>query len=99
MEPFARDCGYDGPPFRWDEERRFQLRAELDAAFFHLYGVGRDDAEYILNTFPIVENRDIAKHGEPRTRRLVLECYDALANAAATGQSYLSPLGPPRRAE
>ncbi len=37
LEPFARDCGYAGPPFRWDEERRFLLRAELDAAFFHLY--------------------------------------------------------------
>ncbi|MCB2156071.1 hypothetical protein KQI84_14430 [bacterium] len=37
LEPFARDCGYDGPPFIWDEERRFQIRAELDAAFFHLY--------------------------------------------------------------
>ena len=33
----ARDCGNDGPPFRWDEERRFLLRCELDAAFFHLY--------------------------------------------------------------
>ena len=37
LAPFARDCGYDGPPFTWDEERRFQLRCELDAAFFHLY--------------------------------------------------------------
>jgi len=37
LAPFARDCGYDGPPFQWDEERRFQLRCELDAAFFHLY--------------------------------------------------------------
>jgi hypothetical protein len=37
LAPFARDCGYDGPPFKWDEERRFQLRCELDAAFFHLY--------------------------------------------------------------
>jgi hypothetical protein len=37
LEPFAKDCGYEGPPFVWDEERRFQLRAELDAAFFHLY--------------------------------------------------------------
>lgn len=34
---FAEDMGYDGEPFVWDEERRFQLRAELDAAFFHLY--------------------------------------------------------------
>lgn len=37
LQPFAQDCGWDGPPFRWDEERRFLLRAELDAAFFHLY--------------------------------------------------------------
>jgi hypothetical protein len=39
---FAKDCGYDGPPFRWDQERRFLLRCELDAAFFHLY-LGRPD--------------------------------------------------------
>jgi hypothetical protein len=43
LEAFAKDCGYDGPPFRWDEERRFLLRCELDAAYFHLYGIARDD--------------------------------------------------------
>jgi hypothetical protein len=37
LEPFAQDCGWSGPPFCWDEERRFLLRCELDAAFFHLY--------------------------------------------------------------
>ena len=37
LEPFAQDCDWPGPPFRWDEERRFLLRCELDAAFFHLY--------------------------------------------------------------
>jgi hypothetical protein len=42
LEPFARDCGYTGPPFGWDEQRRFQLRRELDAAFFRLY-LGSDD--------------------------------------------------------
>ena len=25
--------------------------ADLDAAFFHLYGIERDDVEYILSTF------------------------------------------------
>ena len=41
LKPFAEDCGYDGEPFRWDEERRFQLRCELDAAYFHLhFGTG-----------------------------------------------------------
>ena len=36
-KPFAEDLGYDGPPFAWDEDRRFTLRCELDALFFHLY--------------------------------------------------------------
>lgn len=37
LQPFAQDVGYDGPPFVWDEARHEKLRAELDAAFFHLY--------------------------------------------------------------
>ena len=37
LEAYASDCGWPGPPFRWDEDRRFLLRCELDAAFFHLY--------------------------------------------------------------
>jgi hypothetical protein len=43
LRPFSRDCGYDGSPFRWDSERRFLLRAELDAAFFHLYLGGEQE--------------------------------------------------------
>jgi hypothetical protein len=37
LAPLAQECGYAGPPFAWDEARRFELRCELDAAFFHLY--------------------------------------------------------------
>ena len=29
-------------PFPWDEDRRFLIRCELDAAFFHLYGLTRE---------------------------------------------------------
>jgi hypothetical protein len=43
VAPMAYDCGYDGPPFRWDEARRFQIRAELDAAYLHAY-LGSSDA-------------------------------------------------------
>jgi hypothetical protein len=98
LQPFARDVGDEGPPYLWDPGRRSVLRAELDAAFFHLYGISRDDADYILETFPIVKKHDEKAHGEFRTKRVVLERYDALAAAAARGQPYISPLGPPRRA-
>jgi len=37
LQTFGADCGYDGPPFQWDEERRHIIRCELDAAFFHIY--------------------------------------------------------------
>jgi hypothetical protein len=95
LEPFAKDCGYDGPPFRWDKERRFLLRCELDAAFFHLYGIGKDDVAYIMDTFPIVRRKDEELYGAYRTRDTILEIYDALAEAVRTGQPYQTRLNPP----
>jgi hypothetical protein len=95
LEPFAKDCGYDGPPFRWDEERRFLLRCELDAAYFHLYSIARDDVDYIMETFPIVKRKDEQKYGEYRTKRIILEIYDAMAEAMRTGKPYRTLLDPP----
>ena len=94
LEAFAQDCGWSGPPFRWDEERRFQLRCELDAAFFHLYGLNRDDTAYILDTFPIVRRKDEEKFGTYRTKDRTLEIYDALAEAQRTSRAYVSQLNP-----
>jgi hypothetical protein len=95
LTPFARDLGDDGPPFRWDEGRRFLLRDELDAAFFHLYGIDRDDVDYIMETFPIVRRKDIAAHGTYRTKDKILEIYDAMTKAKTTGTAYQTELIPP----
>src|SRR5690606_12672158 len=62
MAPFARDLGDTGAPFRWDEDRRAVIRAELDARFFHLYGIDRDDTAYILDTFNVTRDNDIKTH-------------------------------------
>ena len=78
MAPFARDLGHDGPPFPWDEEERRHLRARLDALYFHLYGLTREDAGYVLDTFPIVRREDEAAFGRYRTRELVLAYMNAL---------------------
>ena len=79
MAPFARDLGHDGPPFPWDEEERRHLRARLDALYFHLYGLTREDAAYVLDTFPIVRREDEAALGRYRTRELILAYMNALA--------------------
>ena len=79
MAPFAHDLGYDGPPFPWDEEERRHLRARLDALYFHLYGLSRDDASYVLDTFPIVRREDEKAFGSYRTRDMILAYMNALA--------------------
>lgn len=58
---------------------------------FHLYGIGRDDADYILDTFPILRRRDEQRFDEYCTKRLILERYDAMAD----GAEYQTPLDPP----
>ena len=90
LAPWASDLGYRGPPFRWDPERRAQLRAELDAYYARLYGLTRDELRYILDpadvygpdypseTFRVLKNREMKEYGEYRTRRLVLEAWDRL---------------------
>jgi hypothetical protein len=86
LQPFARDLGYDGPPFPWDPDRRFEHRCELDAAFFHLYGLAVTDVEYILDTFPVVRNNDQATYGEYRTKRAVLSQYERLVSPGSATQ-------------
>jgi hypothetical protein len=95
MVPFAKDCGWLGPPFRWRDERRFLIRCELDAAYFHLYGIERDDVDYIMETFHIVKRKDIDKDGEYRTKRVILQIYDEMAEAMRTRVPYKTHLDPP----
>ncbi|MGW0435514.1 Eco57I restriction-modification methylase domain-containing protein [Micromonospora sp. NPDC003197] len=102
LAPFATSAGDSGSPFRWEEERRQVIRAELDALFFHLYGISRDDVDYIMETFPIVKRKDEAKYGTYRTKDLVLAEYDRMAaaevsltNPLVDGENYTSTLNPP----
>ncbi len=96
MAPFASDLGYNSPPFRWDEERRALIRAELDALMFHLYGLSRGETDYIMDTFPIVRRKDEEAHGDYRTKRLILDRYDAMTAAFETTHGTLAgtPNGP-----
>lgn len=114
------------PPFRWDDDRRFLLRCELDAAFFRLYlpadangewcheneestedivrlkanfATPRDAASYIMDSFSIVRRRDEEKYdSDYRTKRVILEIYDALADACRTGHPYQTCLNRKRSA-
>jgi hypothetical protein len=67
---------YGGRLNKWDEAERAQLMAELDAAYFLLYGINREDAAYILSTFkgihdptPLFPNSPHQSRAHPRLLR------------------------------
>ncbi|HTU88561.1 MAG TPA: DNA methyltransferase [Gemmataceae bacterium] len=80
MKPFAAAADFDPPVHRWDAEERTELLAELDAAFFVLYGIGRADVEYILGTFAGLRSQESALPGFRSTTVRILEAYDRLCN-------------------
>ncbi len=79
LAQFARDLGHQGQPFTWNRQERRQLRARLDALYFHLYGLSEDDAAYVLGQFPVLERNENREHRRYLTKELVLGHYRALA--------------------
>ena len=51
------------------------------SAYFHQYGIERDDVDYIMETFPIVKRKDGKQYGAYRTKRVILEMYDEMRRA------------------
>ena len=51
--------------------------------------------DYIMDTFPIVKRKDEQKYGDYRTKRVILEIYDKMAEAMRTGIPYKTILDPP----
>ncbi|MFF8945716.1 Eco57I restriction-modification methylase domain-containing protein [Streptomyces sp. NPDC014864] len=96
LAPFAKDLGFQGRPFRWNRDRRAAVRAELDALFFHFYGVSRRDVSYVMDTFNIVKRAEEAAFGGVyRTKELILDIYDRMADAQAASGEYRTVLDPP----
>ncbi|ASW55771.1 DNA methyltransferase [Plantactinospora sp. KBS50] len=95
MRGYARELDDEGQPFVWASGRRELLRAELDAAYFHLYGVGRSDVDYVMDSFNLVRKDDERIYGDYRTKRMILEIYDAMQHAINTGKPYTTIVDPP----
>lgn len=87
MKPWAEDLGYFGQPFVWNEDRRAQLRAELDVLFARKYGLTEQELRYVLDpssvkgpgypseTFRGLKEKEFRLYNEYRTERLVLEAW------------------------
>jgi len=75
---------------------RMQARAEIDVLVaLELYGLTKQEMEFVLERFPTTKKYEEEAFGEFKTKRLILEIYDAMAEATRTGQPYQTRLDPP----
>jgi hypothetical protein len=56
--------------------------AELDAAYFLLYGIERNDVEYILSTFAGLRKESSDLLADSTTASRILKFYDGLKSLA-----------------
>jgi methylase of polypeptide subunit release factors len=86
----TEETGCPLAPFKWEEDRRAVLKAELDAIYAKLYGLTTQELRYILDpqdlygpdfpgeTFRVLKEKEIRLYGEYRTKRLVLEAWEKM---------------------
>jgi hypothetical protein len=78
IRPLADAAGFKEGVHKWNDAEWLQLRAELDAAYFHLHGLEREEMDYVLDQFQGVVKED-STHGRPcPTRRAILDAYDGM---------------------
>lgn len=88
---------------RWERDAAFyylNLGSEKEWRLQHdslirYFSTPRDAVDYIMETIPIAKRKDEEKHGEYRTKRVILKIYEEMAEAMRTGKSYQTRLAPP----
>ena len=78
LRPLAEAAGFDPPVHKWNPAERVELLAELDAGFLHLYGIGRDEVEYLLGTFQGLRSQQEGVSLTPEGKAIV-EAYERLS--------------------
>ncbi|UCE66359.1 MAG: N-6 DNA methylase [Candidatus Zixiibacteriota bacterium] len=76
MIPLAEAAGFEPTVWSWKPDERKILMAELDAAYFIMYSISREDVEYILSTFSGIQKEKDGFFEAASTYDLILKYYD-----------------------
>jgi hypothetical protein len=76
MIPLAKAAGFKPPVHKWNEAERMDLMAQLDAAYFLLYGIEENDVEYILSTFQGLRNESPDLLAGSTTTERIIDYYN-----------------------
>jgi hypothetical protein len=73
-EAFAHTKG----PFLWEDSKRAQIRAEIDAVVAKAYGISRDEYSHIIDSFHILRDKEMDTFGDYITKTICMQKFDVI---------------------
>jgi len=73
---FAASIGFKGDPFIWSPQTRAELIAKLEAVYGILYGIDRQEFEYVFDCFWSTKRQETDEYGEYKSKIMALQYFD-----------------------
>jgi hypothetical protein len=73
LDTWGSDLDFADLPYTWDRDRRRELRVDLEALFFSLYGLEKEEVNHIFESFWSVKEDEIEEHGRYKLKQQVLD--------------------------
>jgi hypothetical protein len=73
LDAWGRDLDFAEEPYTWDRERRRELRVEIEALFFSLYGLKKDEVDHVFESFWSVKEDEVEEYDEYKLKHRVLD--------------------------
>ena len=73
LDDWGRDLDFADEPYTWNNDRRRELRVDLEALFFTLYGLEKDKVDHVFESFWSVKEDEIEEYGEYKLKQQVLD--------------------------
>ncbi len=83
LRSWAKDIGYFGEPYKWEDVRRRKIKVELDALFFKLYGLCESEVNHVIESFPILKKEDVKKYGEFKLKNEIMDMWTTLVTKSS----------------
>jgi len=84
LDAWGEDLDFTNEPYTWDEERRRDLRVDLEALFFSLYGLSADEVAHVFESFWSVKEGEVNEYGGYKLKQQVMDRLDKFQSLSSS---------------
>jgi len=76
LKPLSKELNLDSETiFKYDKDRRYKLKRQLDAIYAHLWNLNEEEIMYILKDFEVEKKKEIEKFGEFLSQKMIIKYF------------------------